>query len=131
MEVTHTDLLRHVIYLAVEHKVAVIMDQRLTNRGHAAMDTEGTIRSHVRIPIVVNESSYAIALHELGHLLTSDGHLRMHEKEAFTSHLTLRELFMMLQEEHAAWSWAKRHALVWTDEMKHVEKRGIESYKPL
>lgn len=55
----------------------------------------------VQIPPVRSAASYATALHEIGHLLGRH-----------------QDSLRSMVRERAAWDWAKRNALVWTDRME-------------
>lgn len=59
---------------------------------------------------VVNARTYAIAMHEIGHVVTRTLHQPSLCKEA------------------AAWAWAKTHALSWTASMQTAMRVGLRSY---
>jgi len=63
----------------------------------------------VRIKPVRGASTYAIALHEIGHVVGPQGGRRL-EKEA------------------QAWRWAEENAVEWTDGMARLAARCIETY---
>lgn len=61
---------------------------------------------------IIDETTYAVALHEMGHLIAPTGVLR----DARTAH----SRGLMLVEEDAAWTWARHYALIWTPIMETV-----------
>ena len=64
----------------------------------------------VSIPRIRSLGDYAIALHELGHVL---GPRQTSE--------------VVSVRERWAWRWAEAHALVWTEEMERQRQRSIRS----
>lgn len=64
----------------------------------------------IRIPEVKSAVTYALALHELGHVLGPKQNGRR------------------LEDEWDAWLWAKRNALCWRKPMKSKMKRCLQSY---
>jgi hypothetical protein len=60
---------------------------------------------------IVDDTTYAVALHELGHLLAPMGSLHT----VAGNPGNLRRL-----EEDAAWAWARHYALDWTPAMEAV-----------
>jgi hypothetical protein len=72
-------------------------------------------------PGVTDERSYARFLHEAGH----------HETTAAERHgVTFVKRFQRVNTagESAAWTWAKRHALCWSDTMQNELRRCLQSY---
>lgn len=63
----------------------------------------------VRLEHVLGASTYAMALHEIGHIVGPQGGRRL-EKEA------------------QAWRWAQENAIEWTDGMARLASRCIETY---
>ncbi len=64
----------------------------------------------VRVPPIRTGISYAIALHEIGHILGENQDGRRLEKEV------------------GAWLWARSNALSWRKPMKNAMKRRLASY---
>ena len=64
----------------------------------------------VALPAVRSARAYAVALHEIGHLLG-----RAQQASA-------------IQREVAAWLWARKHALVWSNSMAELARRSLNSY---
>jgi hypothetical protein len=82
---------------------------------------------------IVCEASYAGGLHELGHTQSPLGYLTPllgSTQHAAAAPRTLRDVRLMLEEEHAAWDWARHYVLGgdWTVTMQQVEKICLETY---
>jgi hypothetical protein len=79
---------------------------------------------HLRVALVatiVDESTYAVALHELGHLASPTGIVR---------HVVQGERMNILRiEEAAAWAWARHYALIWTPLMEQVATWAEGTYQ--
>jgi hypothetical protein len=102
------DLMKnHVDTLCQENKVQV---ERLRPGANAR-----AIRCFwlIQIPPVRGPVSYAVALHEIGHILGS----RQSSKSTMT-------------REKDAWRWARRNAVVeWTEAMARCERASVSWYK--
>ena len=87
----------------------------------------GAIALH-QVP-VPSDAGYAVALHEIGHLV-SPGQAGPVESDALA--LKLRRARMLsdryLGDELDAWSWARVHALWWTRAMAKEAQRSLRSY---
>ena len=59
---------------------------------------------------ITTKARYAVALHEIGHLVTGT---KSHPR---------------LYQEGAAWAWAREHALCWTPSMQREMLTGLRSY---
>jgi hypothetical protein len=68
---------------------------------------------------VMEETTYAVVLHEIGHLAAAAGVLI---GEART--LTIRRI-----EEDAAWNWARHYALEWTPLMESIARMCEATYE--
>ena len=113
----HLDSLnRHVIALAIQHGVNVVARQ-VGGGGcaHAATRT-------IEIPPVTDETSYAVALHEFGHLLSPDGDSRQYR------HVISGNSLIAIGGEIGAWRWALKHAQVWTRGMQDELYRCLLAY---
>lgn len=75
---------------------------------------------------VRDETSYAVAMHELGHAVAPDGFL---EYEHDRTKQKLRDVRLEMHCEHAAWGWARAFALQWTPLMVAVERVALRSYR--
>jgi hypothetical protein len=69
---------------------------------------------------ITEETTYAVALHELGHLVAPLGALRT---RASAHNVNLR-----CDEEEAAWAWARRMAIEWTPVMESVARWAEGTY---
>lgn len=81
---------------------------------------------------VIDETTYAVALHELGHCLHPLGMLDAEGSKTWRmTHepSSLRDIKLQLVSERAAWEWAHHYALEWTDAMAFVERFSIGSYE--
>jgi hypothetical protein len=63
----------------------------------------------IAIRMVKSDVTYAIALHEIGHVVGPQVRGR-------------------LNREVEAWQWAQRHALIWSDAMSATMQRSLGSY---
>lgn len=91
-----------------------------------------TGRQFVEIAPITDETTYAVALHEMGHQLAPCGLLHGHQSRhaRHTGELvTKRDLLLRLESERAAWAWAQHHALQWTALMIYVKVISLDSYK--
>ena len=84
---------------------------------------------------VIDETTYAVALHELGHVLSPLGHVISIEgsKHYLTTgqYHDLRDVRLLLMSEEAAWEWAHHYALEWTSVMTAVEQYSVRHYQHL
>lgn len=90
-----------------------------------------TGRKGIMIAPVSDECRYAVALHEIGHCVDPMGMLTLEKSEHWRKTgqpSTLRDLSLQLEEERAAWRWARRMALDWTIAMEQVMTIGLSSY---
>lgn len=86
----------------------------------------------IKIAPVTGETTYAVALHELGHCLSPMGMLRSEMSKDMRSMnrlTTKRDVALQLEEERAAWDWAEHYALEWTPAMQAVKKMCLGAYE--
>ncbi len=79
---------------------------------------------HLRLALcapVIDETTYAVALHEIGHLAAPSGVLR-------AAGATGDEGNLKRDEEAAAWAWARHYALIWTPLMDSVARWAENTY---
>jgi hypothetical protein len=69
---------------------------------------------------VLERMTYAVALHEIGHLAAPCGVLRTQTPGNRTN--------LTRDEEDAAWAWARHHALEWTPEMEALAQWAEGTY---
>jgi hypothetical protein len=72
----------------------------------------------VLVRTITEEMSYAVALHEIGHLASPTGVL--------TGERTAR---LQLTQEDAAWTWARHYALEWTPAMERLAQYAEGTYQ--
>lgn len=88
---------------------------------------------------VIDEATYAAALHEIGHIADEDDYRQIHQIGRPNTHYLhllkahnlaiAADSMQALMMERSAWSWAKAHARFWTPMMAAVEEYGIRSYE--
>src|SRR5579871_914004 len=93
-EFTITDLARHVRELGERYDIFIHYHNECEHARAFSFSNE------IETPFIVSYRTYAIAMHELGHLL---GHGQDRG---------------CLSAERGAWTWARNHALMWTAEMQ-------------
>lgn len=64
---------------------------------------------------IIDETTYAVALHEIGHLAAPSGDL--HGTHGLT-----------IEAERAAWEWAEHYALDWTPAMAALREWAFSTY---
>ena len=103
----------HAHALAKAFGATLLEGSELKERPEAAF-AELTTRTVV-VARITDESTYAIALHELGHVAAPWGGLHGSTN-------------LQREAEDAAWAWAKHYALVWTPLMEQVATWARSSY---
>lgn len=142
-ELPHADsaaLAAHVVRIGRENTIRIVFDSALNgfNQPGGVIEPTGTsmiaadrefIKHHcaVHVPIIVNHRTYAVSLHELGHILSERGWLSK-EMEHAGKVPTPRNLILQMEEEVSAWKWAKDHALVWNGEMQQFSEWSLNTY---
>lgn len=109
------------------HALARAFDVRLLEAPNIATTPEHAmalvaVRTVVVAPIA-DDTTYAVALHELGHLIAPCGSLPRRAAQSVAN--------LTRDEEAAAWEWAEHHALDWTPAMEHVKTLALASYAVL
>jgi hypothetical protein len=99
------DMAARIDRLAAEHEVAVTWCDSASKAY--------TDQRHVAIRPVRSEVTYAVALHELGHILAEGGRGRF---------------WMDLEAESCAWEWALRNAGTVGPRFRATVKRGLQSH---
>lgn len=97
--------------------------------------TRSKRRRGVFLTPVIDESTYAVALHEIGHCLSplgmithTEGSLTM-RRSPDARPATRRDVLLQLEEEYAAWEWAHHNAIEWTPLMAQIEMMSRGSYE--
>ena len=109
---------QHIHDLAHAFGVELVEDAKLASAPERAF----AVASHrvAVVPPIFDETTYIVALHELGHVLAPFGALAQH---AGATH-NIRRL-----EEDAAWEWARHYALEWTPLMEQVAGWARATYE--
>jgi antitoxin component HigA of HigAB toxin-antitoxin module len=103
------------------YELAAAFDVRVLELVEAAPETAAAspqLRA-IRIGLIHDETTYAVALHELGHLCSPTGDLSSQRGDRYALSLT---------EEEAAWAWARHYALDWTESMEAVKTWALSTY---
>ena len=100
------DMHRHVLDLCDKHGITIYAWCRRMSQCHALTD-----RDEIRIVPIESETSYASALHEIGHLRGR------HQRSRST-----------LVRERWAWEWARANALIWTPSMEDSARKAVMWY---
>jgi len=112
----------HIEKLADKHGVAVLMDPSLPPEGGIAF---GELRA-IAVSPVMDETTYMVAMHELGHVLAPGGH------GIVDANLSpIKKVAARMDQEDAAWAWARANALEWTDLMEHWAQYSREAYRAM
>lgn len=112
----------HVVKLLTTHRIA--MTERHDKFDPLMVYSVMGSRS-IQVQPVVDAITYAIALHEIGHIVAqrkagigiNGGDL---DDPMF--------VYDVLTEEHAAWEWAESVALDWPVEMAHIRQLAMTNY---
>ncbi len=108
MTLTTTLLQDHARDLATAFDVRLILDARLKPEEALAIPRLRVVLATT----ITEETTYAVVLHELGHLVAALGAVRTPRDAA--------SLNLQRVEEDAAWAWARHYALDWTPAMEAV-----------
>jgi hypothetical protein len=116
-------LTRHAREVAGAFGIQLVLDPSLKPEdAGAAVRPDCPAGSIVIAAPIVDETTYAVVLHELGHILHPGGVVR--------SAATAKSLGLKQHEEEAAWSWARHNALEWTAVMETVATWALSTYYP-
>ena len=105
---TITDLERHFVALFANEEAAI---QWCSRPSKALTVSDGEFEL-ICAPRIKSAISYAVAMHELGHIKGRNQRSR---------HQIVRERW--------AWEWARRNAMVWTPRMERYAVRSLRWYK--
>jgi hypothetical protein len=114
---TLSKLQAHARDLAVAFDVRLIEDARIRPEEALGIPVRRLVIAHP----VVDDTTYAVVLHELGHLAAPSGILR-HAVSGDRGNL-------QRVEEAAAWAWARHYALDWTPAMEAVAQYAEGTYQ--
>lgn len=126
-------LWQHIIDLATAFNVELMAapTAEASAAGYVTADKPLPLAQRRRLICIVpvtDETSYAIALHELGHALSPMGMILDKGSNELDSASDIR---LRLAEEEAAWEWAQHYALDWTCAMEQVKAIGLKSYQDM
>jgi hypothetical protein len=109
----------HAVMLAVQHGITV----KRTRDGHGWAHQEARV---IHAPAVTNEETYAVCLHEMGHIVSPAGDSRQYTYviKSHGDHASL----VAPAGEVGAWRWAVDNAVVWTREMQQRLYESLKSY---
>lgn len=132
MSFTVQNYVDHVFALARAFNVRVVMKLDLSpDAAGAGIINNNIDRKFILIAPIIDETTYAVALHELGHCVHPTGMLyteMSNRMKTTNKYDTLRDVRLQLEEERAAWEWAEHYALEWTVAMEQVKKISVEAY---
>lgn len=137
---TPMEYAQHITQLAAAFKVELLVDRRMApERAGAGFRHADRGKPHdqrrmlIMIAPINDDTSYAVALHELGHCLAplgmvcqSQGSRTMRVTNRLSS---IRDCRLKLMEEEAAWEWARHFAREWTVGMDMVERQSLDAYR--
>jgi hypothetical protein len=95
------DMAAHVFNLCQQHGITI--------ESHSSGGRSYRQSKRIMIRPVKTSITYAVAMHEIGHVLGKQGKYR-------------------LEKEKLAWDWAMANAKVWTDVMERKMDKCLESY---
>lgn len=125
MTAYQADRARHAQDLAAAFRVALCIMDIAPEQAGANCTPQGEYLGVVKCGRIVDDTTYAVALHEMGHVLAPLGELIEHRRN-LTGISALR---VMLIEEHAAWNWARHYACDWTPAMEQVKVWALSTYE--
>jgi hypothetical protein len=105
------ELRAQIFQFCAENKISIVF---LPKNGEACSDEE---QPTIYIYPIKTMKTYAIALHELGHLLSAQA-----RKHSMTG-------LGRLAKESYAWRWAKKNAKCWTDTAEKHKNQCLASYR--
>ena len=89
------------------------IDNNVQHEAQALHDEDGTV-NELHLPVIRSDSDYAICLHEIGHILG-----RQQNSDDIP------------KVERGAWTWARKNAIAWTDEMEQEARASMRHYRAL
>ena len=128
---TAKELEEHITELCRKHRVYLKVDPDMKPDNAVAGRWHNGVR-WIRVPPILGEEGYIIAMHELGHHVSPHGslHVRMSDSmRLFKQPSCARDVRLGLEQEIAAWNWARRNAKVWTPTSARIRSIGFGTYK--
>ena len=129
---TSDDYWRHVEELCRAFSVRLLVRPSMPPHAAHAGRCRRTGRPCIVIAPVTDDTTYAVALHELGHMLHPAGTFWLEVsavKRRTGAYATLRDVRLTLEAERNAWAWARRMALDWTPAMAGVRRMCLGAYR--
>ena len=105
---TAVEMRRHIARLCADNAITHYTHPRRTGEAGASPEER-----EIRTPPVRSAATYAVAMHEIGHVLGR------HQRSRKT-----------MVAERWAWRWARENAIAWTDRMERQAARALASYAP-
>lgn len=114
----------HLYTLVEQHQIRVLESKdKQVKRHYAAALPEARA---ILLPEVDDETGYAVALHEIGHLVAPGGCDRLTDLDVGRSNLMAA--YDLLTMEHIAWAWARATAVDWTVAMEQTCQINLGTY---
>lgn len=110
----------HLHALAREHNIQLIEDPTLPPEEARAFPE---IRTVLVFPAITDDL-YAVVLHEMGHIVHPAGHNPKNDRKP-----GFLQACYSIEEEDAAWAWAKSVAVIWTPAMESLHAWARETYR--
>lgn len=116
----------HALFLAGKHTINVFpLPAECQDSAQANLMSDGHYEARIVFCApVIDETTYMIQLHEMGHLVAPGGMFKVDELLPIPIQITKR-----MDQEDAAWAWARETALVWTLEMEVKAQWARETYR--
>jgi len=126
-------LAKHVVDLCDAFGVGLEIDKQLAPDGARAMTQsyQPDAAKKVRVHPIIDETTYCVALHEIGHCVSPTGMMFFEwslSMRLFRQPTSVRDIRIALEMEDAAWMWAKHYALEWTPLMQNTAAMCLATY---
>jgi hypothetical protein len=127
---TLRQLVEHLAALALQHNITLdviagMKPERALARAGINPFTRQTVGRRIQIAPVTEESTYVVALHEMGHLVAPNGMSGTSVGMA----RSVRDIQSILRAEQAAWDWAKENAIEWSVAMEQNKQMSLGAYE--
>lgn len=118
--------------LKYEEAGAIVFDDSSPEAKRALAEV-GCTKMVVRARAIIDEATYAVVMHEIGHHLAPNGHCLLKDPKPGCHPRDRYEwLAAKLVAEEAAWEWAQYYieqVFVWTAAMEQVKRYGLGTYE--
>ncbi len=147
MEMSIPNLKRHAEQVAQGFQIVLVEDRLLKREQGRSMVLASTpylqmLEEFFEVPMphkvvhvfpIDDETSYAVAMHEIGHQVAPNGFcLLKRPKEGCHPRVVFEYLAAKLVCEEAAWEWAQYYieqVFMWTAAMEMVKQYGLNTYR--